>query len=82
MAQYSFCHGWMIEPHGFSEVTCKHRDNCAYYCVDFYRRYADRLDDFEEMFPMSPCKFFIARNVEITPEEKSESAFDLFIGGK
>lgn len=82
MARYSFCHGWMIDPNGLAEVTCKHRDNCVYYCIDFYRRYAGHLDEFEEMFPTIPCKHFIARATEITPKEKSKKAFDIFLCDK
>lgn len=77
MAKWSFCHGWTVDARkGFCEVTCKRRETCAYYSVDFYRKYGDHLDDFEEMFPMEPCEFYTPRATELKQEEEKPSIFD------
>ena len=60
MARYGFCHGWYLD-RGFAEVTCKRRETCAYYDVDFYRHHVHHLDDFEEMFPIDPCPWYLER---------------------
>ena len=82
MAKWSFCHGWTVDARkGFCEVTCKRRETCAYYSVDFYRKYGDHLEDFEEMFPMEPCQFFIEREgVRPEKEETNDDPFLLMIG--
>lgn len=80
--KFGFCHGWMIEPFGHSEVTCKQRERCAYYDVEFYRKHGNHLEDFEEMFPFEPCKFFFPKKVEEKKAEKEENPFDIFLGKK
>jgi hypothetical protein len=80
MVKYGFCHGWMIDAM-FNEVTCKRRERCKYYQEDFYRRYGDRLDEFEEMFPDEPCRFFVDREDEAaTPLQHSEQIATIFEG--
>ena len=61
MAKYGFCHGWSIDPIDHSEVTCKKRDKCAYFDIDFYRHHGDHLEDFEELFPFHPCPLFVLK---------------------
>ena len=78
MAKWSFCHGWTVDASkGFCEVTCKRRETCAYYSVDFYRKYGDHLDDFEEMFPFEPCKFYLAKEQPAKENEEKPDFFDL-----
>ena len=80
MVKYGFCHGWMIDAM-FNEVTCKRRERCKYYKEDFYRQYGDRLDEFEEMFPDEPCRFFVGREDEAaTPLQHSEQLATIFEG--
>lgn len=80
MVKYGFCHGWMIDAM-FNEVTCKRRERCKYYQEDFYRRYGNRLDEFEEMFPDEPCRFFVGREDEAaTPLQHSEQLATIFEG--
>lgn len=76
MAKYNFCHGWTISPNGFSESECKRRDNCMYYMEDFYRKHGNHLQDFEEMFPLEPCQFYVER--ETAKVEKVIDEDDLF----
>lgn len=80
--KYGFCHGWMIEPVGHTEVTCKQRERYAYFDVEFYRNHGHHLEDFEEMFPYEPCKFFIPKSVEEKNVKKEDNPFDLFFGKK
>lgn len=80
MVKYGFCHGWTIDS-TFNEVTCKRRERCKYYQEDFYRRYGDRLDEFEEMFPDEPCRFFVGKEAETaTPLQHSEQLATIFEG--
>ena len=80
MVKYGFCHGWMIDA-AFNEVTCRRRERCKYYQEDFYRQYGDRLDEFEEMFPDEPCRFFVGREDEAaTPLQHSEQLATTFEG--
>lgn len=76
--KYSFCHGWMVRPRDFNEVTCRRRESCRYYDTEFYRKHAHHLDDFDEMFPMEPCQFFIPRGDARVTEEKEDNEFDFF----
>ena len=68
MVKYSFCHGWAINPVDFTEVTCRNREKCAYFDVEFYRKHGNHLEEFEELFPFDPCGFFFpkqeAKNIE------------------
>jgi len=80
MAKYGFCHGWMIDA-TFNEVTCRRRERCKYYQEDFYRRYGDRLNEFEEMFPDEPCRFFVGREEEAaTVLQQREQSATIFEG--
>lgn len=81
-AKYAFCHGWMIEPFGHTEVTCKKRESCAYFDIDFYSKHKHHLDEFEEMFPFEPCQFFFGKTGAETKSEKREDSFDIFLGKK
>ena len=75
---YSYCHGWTIDAKkGFCEVTCKRRERCRYFDIDFYRHHGHHLDDFEEMFPMEPCQYFIERE-GAKREEPADGKADFF----
>ena len=71
--KYSFCHGWMVRPRDFNEVTCRRRESCRYYDVEFYKKHAHHLDEFEEMFPMEPCQFFLPNYKSVKKEEGVEN---------
>lgn len=75
MAKWSFCHGIMVNPNGFTEVSCRQRERCAYYDVEFYKHHKHHLDDFEEMFPFAPCPHFIARHGAVKEEKSKEQSF-------
>ena len=80
MAKWSFCHGWTVDARkGFCEVTCKRRESCAYYDVDFYRKHGNHLDDFEEMFPSEPCQFYIASHTSSVENENTKPDFFSFL---
>jgi hypothetical protein len=71
MPKYSFCHGWTVDVRkGFSEVTCRRRESCRYYDVDFYRHHGHHLEDFDEMFPFEPCLFFTKKPESVKKEEE------------
>lgn len=73
---YSFCHGWTVdERKGFNEVTCKRRESCAYYDVDFYRKHGQHLDDFDEMFPPEPCPYYVDRERPVAAKEEKADFF-------
>lgn len=74
MATWAFCHGWMVDPIDFTEVTCKNREKCAYYDIDFYRKHGHHLDDFEELFPMKPCQGFVLKAGCQLDEEKIDNS--------
>ena len=78
--KFGFCHGWMFSPFGFGEVTCKRRECCRYYDVDFYKNHGNHLDDFEEMFPMEPCPFFLAMEEKRKTETIESDPLDVFCG--
>lgn len=61
MSKYGFCHGWMVDPIDHTEVTCKRREKCAYFDIDFYHNHGSHLEDFEELFPFSPCEYFVLK---------------------
>lgn len=69
----------MVSPKDFNEVTCPRRESCAYYDVNFYRKHVHHLDDFEEMFPLEPCQFFIQKQ-GTQPRENKDSGMDFFLG--
>lgn len=72
MPIFAFCHGWTVdERKGFSEVTCRRRESCPYYDVDFYRHHGHHLEDFEELFPSEPCQYF-TKPVDETPADTDE----------
>lgn len=68
MAKFAFCHGWYLDAN-FCEVTCKRRERCAYYDVDFYRKHGHHLYEFEELFPHEPCEWFMERTTNVKKEE-------------
>ena len=72
MADFAFCHGWYIN-RDYNEVMCKKRGRCPYYDIDFYRKHGNHLQDFEELFPEEPCKWFRGSVVE-----EKEEVVDLF----
>ncbi len=80
-AKFGFCHGWMVSPKDFNEVTCPRRESCAYYDVNFYKHHVHHLDDFEEMFPFEPCQFFVKKQSVETKEDK-DSKYDIFLAKK
>lgn len=80
--KYAFCHGWMVSPADHNEVTCKKRENCVYFDLEFYRKHGHHLDEFDEMFPYEPCQFFFPKKVEEKKAEKEENPFDIFLGKK
>lgn len=71
--QYAFCHGYGINPYDFTEVTCRFRERCPYYDVDFYRKYGDRLNEFDELFPFMPCSFYKLGTATRNNNEKPNS---------
>lgn len=80
MVKYSFCHGWMVSPRDFNEVTCKRRDSCSYYDADFYGNHLHHLEEFDEMFPFEPCQFFLQRGESrgtVAKEDHEDSFLDL-----
>ena len=81
MPKYSFCHGWTVDVRkGFSEVTCRRRESCRYYDVEFYRHHGHHLEDFDEMFPFEPCQFFLPRGESrgtVAKEDHEDSFLDL-----
>ena len=82
MAQFSFCHGWMVSPKDFNEVTCPRRESCAYYDVLFYRHHGHHLDDFDEMFPFEPCQFYIKKIGVQKEEDQKDNKYDIFLAKK
>ena len=80
-AKFGFCHGWMVSPKDFNEVTCPRRESCAYYDVNFYKHHVHHLEDFDEMFPFVPCQFFVKKQSVETKEDK-DSKYDIFLAKK
>jgi hypothetical protein len=75
MAKYSFCRGIFLDAN-FCEVTCKRRERCAYYDVEFYRKHGHHLDEFEELFPHEPCGWFVEKVADVP--QHTEHGNDLF----
>lgn len=70
----------MVDPNGFVEVTCKMRERCAYFDIYFYRHHRDHLDEFEEMFPFVPCKFFVEKVSSETKHTERDVVVDFLCG--
>lgn len=69
MAKFSFCRGIILDAN-FCDTTCRLRESCAYYDVDFYRKHAGHLEDFTELYPIVGCDWFIPNGKEQVETEK------------
>ena len=63
MAKFSFCRGIILDAN-FCDTTCRLRESCAYYDVDFYRKHVEHLEDFTELYPINTCDWFIPKKPE------------------
>ena len=56
----------------FMEHRCNKRENCKYYVEDFYRKYADMLDQFDFLVCEENCKYYSPKNEEVKQETSVE----------